>query len=567
MEALTGLLEMHHIPYTLEDQRQAGRRIDVAFRGELRTEQRPAAEALLAHDIGVLSATTAFGKTVVGAYLIGQRRVSTLILVHSSALLEQWKTSLEQFLNIREVLPEQPKRRGRKKKIEQVGQIGAGKNTRSGIIDIAIMQSLFEGEEKDVKSFVADYGMVLCDECHHVAAFTFEKILREARAKYVYGLSATPVRQDGHQPVIFMQCGPVRYLVDAKSQAEKRTFSHYVIPRFTRTRLPAARKIQDIYAGVTENEMRNNFIISDAVKLIMEGRTPLLLTERKEHAEQMAQELEGKAQHVFLLLGSGGQKEKREKLAALRAVPANETLVVVATGKCVGEGFDEPRLDTILLTMPVSWKGTLAQYVGRLHRNYKGKREVRVYDYVDIHIPMLERMSHKRLKGYAELGYQVKMSGQDASVSQIYDGQDYFVPFTTDLSDAVAAILIVSPFLKMARIKAVLPILEKAVAAGVSVVVSTKPVGDYRPEQQAAVERSIALLAGSGVTVETHPALQHRYAVIDRSVVWYGSIDYLSYSVKDANALRFENADIAGELLDLLSEEDPPEQMQIEQLI
>lgn len=220
----------------------------------------------------------------------------------------------------------------------------------------------------------------------------------------------------------------------------------------------------------------------------------------------MAQELEDKAQHVFLLLGSGGQKEKREKLAALRAVPANETLVVVATGKYVGEGFDEPRLDTILLTMPVSWKGTLAQYVGRLHRNYEGKREVRVYDYVDIHIPMLERMYHKRLKGYVELGYQVKMSGQDASVSQIYDGQDYFVPFTTDLGDAAAGILIVSPFLKMARI----------------------------------------------------------YAVIDRSVVWYGSIDYLSYSVKDANALRFENADIAGELLDLLR---PPEQMQIEQLI
>lgn len=561
MEALTGLLEMHHIPYTLEDQRQTGRRIDVVFCGELRPEQRPAVEAILAHDIGVLSATTAFGKTVVGAYLIGQRRVSTLILVHSSALLEQWKTSLEQFLNIREALPEQPKRRGRKKKIEQ---IGAGKNSRSGIIDIAIMQSLFEGEEKDVKSFVADYGMVLCDECHHVAAFTFEKILREARAKYVYGLSATPVRQDGHQPIIFMQCGPVRYLVDAKSQAEKRAFSHYVIPRFTRTRLPAARKIQDIYAGITENETRNNFIISDAVKLIAEGRTPLLLTERKEHAEQLAQELEDKAQHVFLLLGSGGQKENREKLAALRAVPANETLVVVATGKYVGEGFDEPRLDTILLTMPVSWKGTLAQYVGRLHRNYEGKREVRVYDYVDIHIPMLERMYHKRLKGYAELGYQVKMSGQDASVSQIYDGQDYFVPFTTDLGDAAAGILIVSPFLKMARIKAVLPTLEKAVAAGVSVVVCTKPVGDYRPEQQAAVERSIALLAGSGVTVETHPALQHRYAVIDRSVVWYGSIDYLSYSVKDANALRFENADIAGELLDLLR---PPEQMQIEQLI
>ena len=194
MDALTDLLKAYGIPDSLEDQRQAGRTIDVSFNGTLRPEQVPAADALLEHDIGVLSATTAFGKTVVGAYLIGKRRINTLILVHSSALLEQWKASLEQFLDIREPLPEQPKRRGRKKRSEHIGQIGAGKHTRSGIIDIAIMQSLFEGDEKDVKPFVAEYGMVLCDECHHVAAFTFEKILREVKARYVYGLSATPVR-------------------------------------------------------------------------------------------------------------------------------------------------------------------------------------------------------------------------------------------------------------------------------------------------------------------------------------------------------------------------------------
>lgn len=347
MDALADLLEAYGTPFSLEDQRQAGRTISVSFNGTLRPEQVPAADALLKHDIGILSATTAFGKTVVGAYLIGERRVNTLILVHSSALLEQWKTSLEQFLDIREPLPEQPKRRGRKKRLELIGQIGAGKNTRSGVIDIAIMQSLFEGDEKDVKPFVAEYGMVLCDGCHHVAAFTFEKILREVKARYVYGLSATPVRQDGHQPIIFMQCGPVRYSVDAKSQAEKRTFSHYVIPRFTRARLPVARKIQDIYAGIIGNESRTNQIISDAVRLIAEDRTPLLLTERKDHAMRLAKELQGKAEHIFLLLGSGKQKEKREKLAALRSVPAGESLAVVATGKYIGEGFDEPRLGLV----------------------------------------------------------------------------------------------------------------------------------------------------------------------------------------------------------------------------
>lgn len=564
MDALTDLLDAYSVSYTLEDRRQSGRKINVAFRGELRSEQIPAAEALLSNHVGVLSATTAFGKTVVGAYLIGQRKVNTLILVHSSALLEQWKASLEKFLDIQEALPEQPKRRGRKKLVERIGQIGAGKDTRSRIVDIAIMQSLLEGEEKEVKPFVEEYGMILCDECHHVAAFTFEKILRGAKAKYVYGLSATPTRQDGHQPIIFMQCGPVRYLVDAKSQAEKRDFSHYVIPRFTRTRLPVAQKIQEIYAGIAENEIRNGLLISDAVRLLEEKRTPLLLTERKDHAIRLAEELQNKADHVFLLLGSGKNKEKREKLADLREVPADESLIVVATGKYVGEGFDEPRLDTILLAMPISWKGTLSQYAGRLHRSYDGKQEVRIYDYVDIHIPVLERMYHKRLKGYSELGYQVKASEKAQTSSQIYDGRNYLMLFSSDLSDAVEEILIVSPFLRESRIKSVLPMIEKAAASGVAVMVCTKSPEDCPPEQRTAVESSIALLKEVWIATETRRRLQYRYAVIDRSVVWYGNIDYLSYSAKGANALRFESPDIAGELLELWQKGNDLEQLSIE---
>lgn len=554
IDALIELLETYEIPYTLEDGRQRGRSIDVSFLGELRPEQQLAAEALLSYDIGVLSAATAFGKTVVAAYLIGQRKVNTLILVHSSALLEQWKTSLEQFLDIQEPLPEQPKRRGRKKWLERIGQIGAGKSTRSGIVDIAIMQSLFEGDAKAVKAFVADYGMVLCDECHHVAAFTFEKIMRTVKAKFVCGLSATPVRQDGHQPIIFMQCGPVRYLVDAKSQAAKRAFAHYIIPRFTRMRLPTIGKIQDIYAKIVKNDMRNSFIISDTISLLREGRTPLILTERKEHAIQFAQALQGKADHIFLLLGSGKQREKKETISALRKVPAAESLAVVATGKYVGEGFDEPRLDTILLTMPVSWKGTVAQYAGRLHRNYEGKQEVWIYDYVDIHIPTLERMYYKRLKGYAELGYQVKLAGEDAEPSRIYDSRTYLKPFLEDLGGATESILIVSPFLRRPQFHMVLPLLEQAARSGVRIAVRTR------------IEcEETALLENCGITIETQEGLQHSYAVIDRMVVWYGNIMYLAYSSSEANALRFENADIAGELLELEEYSNLPEQLSIEE--
>ncbi len=424
-DALIGLLNEYNVPYSLEDRRTEGRPIDTVFTGTLHPEQEPAAEALLREETGVLSAATAFGKTVIGAYLIGQRKVNTLILVNSTALLAQWREALERFLTIHEALPKEPKRRGRKKVRRLIGQLGGGKDTRSGIIDIALMQSLFEGDEREVKPFVADYGMVIADECHHIAAFTFEKVMRTIRARYVYGLSATPVRKDGRQPIIFMQCGPVRYIVDAKSQAEKRGFSHFVIPRFTRTRLPEVSGIQAAYAGIMENEARNDLVISDALAAVSEGRTPILLTERREHAALLASQLEGKVRNVTLLVGSAGQKEKREKLAALRRVPQNETLAVVATGRYVGEGFDAPRLDTLLLTMPVSWKGTLAQYAGRLHRSYEGKREVRIYDYVDAPVPMLEQMYRRRLRGYAELGYQVKLGGRADVPCAIYTGGEY----------------------------------------------------------------------------------------------------------------------------------------------
>ena len=551
MEALLELFDQYEVPATLQDHRSPGHSIDVEFSGKLRPEQEPAAQALLAADTGVLSATTAFGKTVIGAYLIGQRKVNTLVLVQSSALLEQWKSSLGQFLNIREVLPELPKKRGRKKKQHLIGQIGSGKNTRSGIVDIATMQSLLEGEDLTVKPFVAEYGMVIVDECHHVAAFTFETVLKAVEAKYVYGLSATPIRKDGHHPIIFMQCGPVRYLVDAKSQAEKRSFSHIVIPRLTRMRLPDANRIQDIYTGVMKNHNRNELLVSDTLTLVQEGRSPILLTERKEHAVLLASHLSGKVRNVFLLIGSEKQKDKREKLTALQNVPDDEDVVVVATGKYIGEGFDSPRLDTLLLAMPISWKGTLAQYAGRLHRNYKGKLEVRIYDYVDIHVPTLERMYHKRLKGYAELGYQVKFGAADQSVSVIYDGYSSMQPFERDLGDAARSVVIVSPYLQKGRIEKLLPSLQQAIASGVKIEIHTRTAESGKLANQESVCEAIEMMRQTGIVVHTHKELNQRYAVVDESVVWYGGVDFLAFGRKDTDVLRFKNPDIAGEFLSL----------------
>ena len=308
------LLDELGVPFTSSDLRNSGREIAVQFNGTLRPEQMPAASALLAHDMGVLSATTAFGKTVIGAYLIGERKTNTLILVHSTALLAQWKQALEQFLTIDEMLPEEPKKRGRKKKRQLIGQLGGGKNSLSGIVDIAIIQSLFEGEDKHVRELVGDYGMVICDECHHVAAFSFEKVLKTVRARYVYGLSAPPTRQDGHHPIIFMQCGPVHYLVDAKQQAKQRSFSHFLIPRLTKTRLPDTQGIQDVYAAIIKNELRNTQIVRDVISAVEEGRSPIILTERRDHAETLYAALQNSAAHVFLFGSGGNSHPAPEKL-------------------------------------------------------------------------------------------------------------------------------------------------------------------------------------------------------------------------------------------------------------
>lgn len=437
--ALTALLENAGAAYEITDRTFAGNPIRASFKGMLREEQVPAADALLAHPNGVLSATTAFGKTVIAAYLIGQRKVNTLILVHTQALLNQWKRSLSEFLDINETLPELPKKRGRQKERSLIGQLGGSKNNLSGFVDIAIMQSLISGDE--VRDLVKDYGMVIVDECHHVSAISFERVLKEVNAKYVYGLTATAVRQDGHQPIIHMQCGPIRYQVDAKAQAEKRPFDHAVIPRFTSFAQPLTDsepwKITDAYAAMQVNEERNERIAADVLNCVELGRTPLVLTERYDHAKLLTELLNEKGQRVILLSGKGTAKEKREVLQGLSEVAASEPLILVATGKYVGEGFDLPRLDTLFLAMPVSWGGTLAQYAGRLHRNYEGKQEVLIYDYVDIRVPMLERMYHKRLSGYAAIGYTVRgdQPGSEAE-NRIFSQEEYWTAFSADIQTA-----------------------------------------------------------------------------------------------------------------------------------
>ncbi|MBQ6336284.1 MAG: DEAD/DEAH box helicase family protein [Ruminococcus sp.] len=546
---LCDMLNEANVRYSIVDKTNPGTLIPVSFNGKLRDDQQKAADAILEHDTGVLSATTGFGKTVIASYLIAQRKVNTLILVHTQALLLQWKKSLEAFLCFDLTPPETPKRRGRRTVWSPIGTLGSQKNTLHGNVDIAIIQSaLSDGEAKDL---VKNYGMVIVDECHHISAVNFEKVLKSANAKYVYGLTATPTRQDGHHPIIFMQCGPIRYKVDAKEQAEKRPFEHYLIPRFTSFRSAADKTITTLYKELSEDQLRNNLIANDVIEALSNGRTPIILTERREHIETLSGLLSGKCDNIIILFGTGSQKEKRETLAELESIPDNEKLIIIATGKYVGEGFDYPRLDTLFLALPIAWKGKVAQYTGRLHRNYTGKTEVQVYDYVDIHVPMLEKMYQKRVKGYAAVGYKAKIkTNEPITPNLIYDGKSFYPVFADDVTHATKEILIVSPFMRKNRLTQTIILLSQVILNGVTVTVVTRPPEDFKEKESETVIQNAELLLGHGIQVKYKSEFHQKFTVIDQKVAWYGSVNFLSYGTHEESIMRFENYDLAGQLID-----------------
>ncbi len=538
------------------DKTNRGKKIDVEFTGNLRDDQPQAVDRLLEHDIGVLSGTTAFGKTVVAIKLIAERKVNTLIIVDKASLITQWKNKLTEFLAINESLPvsdSDMKKRGRKKARSAIGQLGQGKNSLGGIIDIALMQSL--NRKNEVRECVKDYGMIIIDECHHVAAVSFDEILKAAKAKYVYGLTATPFRKDGHHPIIFMQCGPVRYRDDAKKQAEKRPFDHFVIPRFTALRVPLDKdekdlSIQENYSLMVVNEVRNQMIIDDVVKSHESGRNCLVLTERTNHLELLAEKLRERISEVMTLRGGRGTREITEIFKCISDTPADKQLTLVATGRYIGEGFDEPRLDTLFLTMPISWKGTLQQYAGRLHRLFEEKREVQIYDYVDIHINMLEKMYHKRLNGYASIGYMAKAGAVEMnSIDVIFDKSNFLPVYSNDILAAEREILIVSPFVTKRRTVQMMQQLEIALRNKVRVTVVTRPTGDFGEKRPAALQGTLDMLQHAGMNVVFRSNIHQKFALIDQKIVWYGSINLLSFGSAEESIMRLESPNIAGELL------------------
>jgi superfamily II DNA or RNA helicase len=399
-QAVLDLLRDNGIQAITQDEREQGTPIDVRFQGTLRSDQKAAVDAMVAHDTGVMSAPTAFGKTVVAAAIVARRGINTLILVHRTELMRQWQERLQAFLGV-----------GR----DTVGVIGGGTSRPTGRIDIAVMQSL--SRQGEVDPVVENYGQLIVDECHHVGAVSFDAILRTAKARYVLGLTATPVRRDGQQPIIFMQCGPTRHVV-ARAEGAPRDLE--VIPRMRTRQIDLAQDagIQDVFRQLATDAQRTAAIAEEAAAAFSQGRKVLVLTERTEHLEALAADLAGRVSPLHVLHGRMSAKQRQAFTAALDALPPDEPRVLLATGKLVGEGFDHPPLDTLVLAMPISWRGTLQQYAGRLHREHVGKTDIRIVDFVDTGHPALGRMWLKRQQGYRAMGYRLQ-SGDDRSSPQL----------------------------------------------------------------------------------------------------------------------------------------------------
>jgi superfamily II DNA or RNA helicase len=398
LEAAQALLKDNGIDCDVIDERFHGVPLANSFAGTLRSDQETAVTAMLRHDAGVLCAPTAFGKTVAAAAMIAQRGVNTLILVHRTELLKQWEARLQTFLAAGKGL---------------IGTIGGGRAKPTGKIDIAVMQSL--SRQGEVNPLVENYGHVIVDECHHVGAVSFDAILKRTKAKFVLGLTATPFRRDGQQPIIFMQCGPIRYTAP---KPEAAPHDLVVMPRILSKRIDVRSEsgIQEVFNSLASDSVRTVAIVDEVKTLYRQGRKVLVLTERTEHLHAVEVALAGNVSSLFVLHGRMSKRQRAKLFEELDALPPDAPRVLLATGKLVGEGFDHPPLDTLVLAMPVSWKGTLQQYAGRLHREHATKTDVRIIDFVDTGHPALLRMWDKRQRGYRAMGYRVGLTASDSAM-------------------------------------------------------------------------------------------------------------------------------------------------------
>lgn len=544
------------IRYKIEDKRTKGRELNISFKGELRESQIPAVETMLENETGILHAATAFGKTVVCCDMIARRGISTLILVDRADLMNQWIKRLDEFLDIDEELPEYQTKTGRTRKRKSlIGNLQGAHDTLTGIVDVAMIRSL---KKKDgFHPMLKEYAQVYFDECHHAASDSAIEVLQEINAKYVYGVTATPKRGDGKEKINEFLLGPIRYRFTAKDRAEEQNIDHLVYPRFTRTvkphHLSKTPYGNDAYELIRNNDIRDEQIIRDVADCVQAGRTPVVLTKYVDHAKKLSERLKTYADRLILLTGANGTKARRAQVEELNKVDDSDSLILVGTGSLLGEGFDFPRLDTLFMATPVSGENVVEQYVGRLNRDYDGKENVIVYDYVDSHIPKFDKMYAARLKAYKKIGYElcVNMDGEKQKANAIYDIENYAETYWKDLEEANSAVVISSPRLNNQKVDRIINMLGKRRELGVKVTIVTWHPDVYKYGKDDVRMELMERLRKAGFEIRLVEESCEHYAVIDNEIVWYGSVNLLSKEDAEDNLMRVCSKDIAAELLEM----------------
>lgn len=544
------------ISYKIEDKRTKGQELNISFRGELRESQIPAVETMLENETGILHAATAFGKTVVCCDIIARRGISTLILVDRADLMNQWIKRLEEFLDIDEELPEYQTKTGRTRKRKSlIGNLQGAHDTLTGIVDVAMIRSLKKKDGFHPK--LKEYAQVYFDECHHAASDSAIEVLQEINAKYVYGVTATPKRGDGKEKINEFLLGPIRYRFTAKDRAEEQNINHLVYPRFTRTvkphHLSKTPYGNDAYELIRNNDVRDEQIIRDVADCVQAGRTPVVLTKYVDHAKKLSERLKTYADRLILLTGANGTKARRAQVEELNKVDNSDSLILVGTGSLLGEGFDFPRLDTLFMATPVSGENVVEQYVGRLNRDYDGKENVIVYDYVDSHIPKFDKMYSARMKAYKKIGYElcVNMDGEKQKANAIYDIENYAETYWKDLEEANSAVVVSSPRLNNQKVDRIIKILGKRRELGVKVTIVTWHPDAYKYGKDDVRMELMERLRKAGFEIRLVEESCEHYAVIDNEIVWYGSVNLLSKEDAEDNLMRVCSKDIAAELLEM----------------